>query len=63
MRVSLPACVQWDIKKFLKTWFPRVGVVGGLAVYLAGLVVYSCKARLKGLGFSRSFWAWEKKKN
>ena len=28
----LPACVQWELKKFLKTWFPRVGVIGGLVV-------------------------------
>ena len=46
----LPACVQWELKKFLKTWFPRVVVVGGLAVYLAGLVVYSCMLLLL-------FWA------
>ena len=36
----LPACVQWELKKFLKTWFPRVGVVGGLAA-----------AAFLGLGF------------
>ena len=42
--------VQWELKKFLKTWFPRVGVIGGLVVYLAGLVVYSCMLLLL-------FWA------
>ena len=52
--MSLPACVQWEIKNIfknlLKTMSPRVGVIGGLAVYLAGLVVYSCMLLLL-------FWA------
>ena len=51
---SLTACVQWEIKNIfknlLKTMSPRVGVIGGLAVYLAGLVVYSCMLLLL-------FWA------
>ena len=37
-------------KNVLKNMYPRVGVIGGLAVYLAGLVVYSCMLLLL-------FWA------
>ena len=40
-------CVQWEIKNILKnclkTMFPRVGIIGGLVVYLARTVL--------GLGF------------
>ena len=51
----MSACVQWELKKFLKTWFPRVGVIGGLVVYyLAGLVVYSCMLLL--LFWALGFW-------
>ena len=52
MSACLPACVQWELKKFLKTWFPRVGVIGGLVVYLAGLFLYAAAAAaFLGLGF------------
>jgi hypothetical protein len=42
------ACVQWELKKFLKTWFPRVGVIGGLVVFKKML---SCLAGLGACGW------------
>ena len=46
----LSASVQWELKNFLKTWFPRVDVVGGLFCRSCCLFLYAAAAFL-GLGF------------